>query len=1591
MAITDQRASVKECVEQSRKDLLDLGNRNQLINFRPAKTRSVEVVDELSDQVFRILCAERKKMWFIPLPDSSAGQEESVNDQDILEAYLASHKDELKQEESNKNGVAKRHIDNKLQTQYTGKTLSLRLLNIHRFARTSIEEQGINVLFLSLGMLNWQDPDGQDLKKSPVLLIPAEISRADAHSKFVIRYNGDDLGGNLSLQAKLREELGMAWPNLPEEANTSDGFDLSAYFKECEAAITGMQDKDWSLDRNVIHLGFFSFHKYVMYRDLDADAVNNNSALTRLFSSDGFGRQEAVVSDTASLDKILDPKELFQVVDADSSQTIVLAEARSDKDMVVQGPPGTGKSQIIVNLIAQAAAENKTVLFVAEKLAALEVVKRRLENSNLGSIALELHSNKANKKLFLEQLRKAWDEGKPVADPDFEKNYSELKEYTEELNRHSRLINEPIGQSGVSSFRIFGRLPILDRELDNDETPELIMDHWENWTAGQYHEAEERAHRLQAHLKEIDGFVRHPFRDSTLEAVMPDEKNEIVKRAADAEKDLQVLLEKLTELQNRIKAPDDLSLRELDALLKLFDKTSDWPDLSGLSSDVERWTKSDERIDVVLNHVAAIQKHISELDSLLNKSAWEDDNAQTLLNYLKEFRGKLWRWIYPDYRAAARKIKLLYRIEQPAQYKRRLQNLEAIVEVQQKRSQLNKENDYMKSLFGNRWNKDNSDARHLRQIYSAMKLMHGCGLRRELLEPILQSLTKRLKPSELSADARKLAPLCERYQKTLDPLLGLLKIDKQRYAPSREFRDYPLNIQLELLAAWKASPQKLHPLTRFNAEQRELEKKGLGELAKAALGWEKAADHLSLLLQRNWHKALWKKHVKENPQINRFSAAIASLWAEKFKQADTKMIEHNKVRVLEKHYGNLPSRHGAGEAAILNKELSKKSRHLPIRKLMHEAGQTIQKIKPVFMMSPFSVASYLPRDPKRIVFDLVIFDEASQIRPVDAFGALMRGKQAVVVGDDKQMPPTTFFEKMQEGGDDDYEESETKDIESILSLFKSKGAFDTMLRWHYRSRHSSLIEYSNHGFYGGKLVIFPATESPHKAAGLQFVHLDGENSAYIGGKNPKEAQYIAEQVRRHAIDHPDQTLGVAAFGLLQAREIEDRVEIMRRENKGLERFFGGHPEEPFFVKNLENVQGDERDVIFISIGYGYDDQRRISMNFGPLNKEGGERRLNVLITRARSKCVIFSNMTGDDVDTGKTKSAGVRHLKNYLNFAEKGTFDAPQATGRDPDSPFEIEVAGAIRTLGWEVDHQVGSSGYSIDLAVKDPDKPGRYILAVECDGASYHSSRWARDRDRLRQGVLEDKGWTFHRIWSQSWFYEKETELAKIKQAIEDAKSKADGSNGITQAAAKPKPKTIVKREPKTDGNPQTPPAYQVADVEKIKTPEYGFIEEAWLKKQLLHVIQVEMPVHKRVAIRRVKEAVSLPRMTKHIRNQFGWAFNELRARSEIRITGDFVVLDGPVKIPVRNRKGVQGVSSKIEEVSRQEIREACLRYIMPHAVRLGRESLYREILKLLGMGSLSAGRKKYLAGVVGALIKTGVLEESDGIVAVGKEARHD
>ena len=531
----------------------------------------------------------------------------------------------------------------------------------------------------------------------------------------------------------------------------------------------------------------------------------------------------------------------------------------------------------------------------------------------------------------------------------------------------------------------------------------------------------------------------------------------------------------------------------------------------------------------------------------------------------------------------------------------------------------------------------------------------------------------------------------------------------------------------------------------------------------------------------------------ENPQLRDFRRTNQDLTVEQFKKIDKEILAIDQKEIAysirntlydlvnngilngKRYYDDYILRH---ELSVLIHEANKKRAIKPIRVMFNTIPNLLYRIKPCLLMSPLSVATYLSYSPN--AFDVVIFDEASQIFPWDAIGAISRSKTTIVVGDSKQMPPTNFF-MSGSGLDDEYDEEAEEtanDYESILDLC-SAVLPQKMLNWHYRSKTESLIAFSNRNFYHNKLVTFPSSRSDTDDFGISFHYV--ENGVFANRQNIKEAEAVADLVYENFKKHPERSLGVVCFSINQQALLEDLMDERRRKNDQFSKYFDQNVKEPFFIKNLETVQGDERDTIIFSIGYGKDAAGNLKHNFGPLNRKGGERRLNVAITRAKYNVQVVSSIRSFDIDLNRTHAEGAKLLRDYLDLAENGITVLNKDLFADPnaeaDSAFEESVANVIREAGFKVDLQVGCSGYRIDICVKHP-KNNDYVLAVECDGKTYHSSRNARDRDRLRQEVLERLGWTFYRIWSTDWFInyidEKKNLIARIEKAIVDYDIKA-------------------------------------------------------------------------------------------------------------------------------------------------------------------------------------------------------------------------
>ncbi|MFH2002344.1 MAG: DUF3320 domain-containing protein, partial [Planctomycetota bacterium] len=705
---------------------------------------------------------------------------------------------------------------------------------------------------------------------------------------------------------------------------------------------------------------------------------------------------------------------------------------------------------------------------------------------------------------------------------------------------------------------------------------------------------------------------------------------------------------------------------------------------------------------------------------------------------------------------------------------------------------------------------------------------------------------------------------------------------------------------------------------------------------------------------------------------------------------DSYLLEHNRRRIALEHWERLPSLSHNHELSVIRHEINKKRRHLPIRRLMAEAGYTVQAIKPVFMMSPISIANFLP--PGDLKFDLVIFDEASQVKPVDAFGALLRSKKAVVVGDSKQLPPTNFFDKVTVNDVDDEDDetlgNQTADLESVLNLFVAQGAPERMLRWHYRSRHQSLIALSNHEFYDNKLVIFPSPGENSDVEGLKFEYLP--HAVYEKGKtrtNPIEARKVAEAVMDHARKHPGLTLGVAAFSMAQQEAIEFQLEPLRKSDPSCEAFFVAHPHEPFFVKNLENVQGDERDVIFISLGYGKGADNSMTMNFGPLNRDGGERRLNVLITRARKTCRVFANFTSDDLDLSRSSARGVVALKSFLSYAKNGIIETAACTGRETDSPFEDAVILELRAIGYTVDPQVGCAGFRIDMAIKDPERPGRYLLGIECDGVTYHSAQSARDRDRLRQGVLESLGWRIHRIWSTDWFHHPKQELNRVVEAIEQAKVHWAGVDNYekNQTEENAQPMKAIEEAPiieRTEKDLKQDSAYE-ADPYTVHIPDIYLGAEALhtlpkgqLARYIKEVVDVESPIHIDEVVGRVVKGASLKKAGKRIRQAVVVGAKSACSKGEVEKRGNFLWNPKMQKPRIRSRMNLKTASRKLDLIAPEEIVEA-IHKVLGSSESIRRADAVTATLDLFGIKRKTQAVRDHVNTVIELEIAKGGLAE--------------
>jgi very-short-patch-repair endonuclease/DNA polymerase III delta prime subunit len=1565
----------------SRKELLDIGLRNSMINFRSG-AKSLTITEERSQDVFRLLVSKEATMTFGYVPEgaSKSSAFKDVNEEGEQEAatlaLLAELDESKKQEKPIAPNKEANFTDKVLETNLTEERLFLTLLKIQTEAETFIQEQGVNVLFLALGFLHWyEDASSDKVRKAPLVLVPVELKRSGTRDAFKVTFTGDELIQNLSLQAKLKTDFGIDLP-LYDQESKSDSDDLASlqeYFSKVSTSIE--KCNRWKVSSDEIQLGFFSFGKFLMFKDLDPSVwpddkqPDSHPVIERLLGDNGFAGESSVVPAGAHLDEIIQPGDVHFVRDADSTQTLAILEARGGRNLVIQGPPGTGKSQTITNIVAELIGNGKTVLFVAEKMAALDVVKRRLDENHLGDAVLELHSHKATKQSVLKELARTLDQGKPIL-PDAAEDIAGLQAARDELNDYCNAVNAPVEPSNVPFITALGNVLKGQRQC-----PGLAVwssNDMKHWAHKDFLSAKEKVSELALHISKVGTPSGNPFWGCKLSVFSPIEQAEVQKVLKSCSDFLGKISDESSPLANRLRLASPLTISDVDVICRAAKRAAEAPKLTGIRISTNDWQLRRDAIRALIKAGSNMTAMKSKFGNVVIEQAWEQDLLSTR-QQLVTTGEKWWRFLSGTYRAEKARLQGVCRSELPKSNSKCLELVDGILEYQRNKKAYDEHAGLGDVLFGAQWLQQDSDWDVLSRLSEWIFTLYddlGSGA---VPAGIVDFLAGHPDATGLGEAVVQIEKLIANLKDSFAKLDALISLDDV-YADN--FLDEAISKFKDKLALWSTELSKLYEQVRYNQLLSEINSLGLKDMSEAANDWDASGPSLTSAFELSWYSGIVSAAYARSPSLSRFDPIRQEHLIGKFRMLDQKSIGHAQAKLAKFVWDRQPNINQSGEMGIIRNEINKKRRHLPIRQLMDQAGRAVQAIKPVFMMSPMSIANFLP--PGKLDFDVVIFDEASQVKAVDALGALLRGRQAIVVGDTKQMPPTDFFGRDIDTDDDD---NVTSDIESILSMFRAKGAQERYLSWHYRSRHESLIAVSNVEFYDRKLVVFPAPGTRKHATGLKLQHIP--NAIYDRGRtrtNLLEAKAVAAAVLDHARQRPALSLGVVAFSVAQRDLIQVEVELLRRKHSDVDKFFNeAHPSEPFFIKNLENVQGDERDCIFISIGYGRNESGRIAKEFGPVNREGGERRLNVLISRAKMVMEVFCNFRADELELDSNASHGVRALKHFLKYAETRELDIPIETGKDVDSPFEFEVMTAIKDKGYSVEGQVGTAGYFIDMAIKDPIFPGRYILAIECDGASYHSSRSARDRDRLRQGVLESLGWKFHRIWSTDWFRDPKKELDRVIEAIDRSREELANPELIKVPIAVKADQVQFERQANVEEDQTKSSIYKKAVLEKWPTNEaLHEVQRVKLAELIRTVVDVESPVHEADITRRVMDSFGVSRAGNRIVDAVQSALQYGAAAGIFKFENGFAYAMTSSDVPVRNRSDFENTEKKIEHVAPIEI-ESALIYCVTHAFTISRSDAISEALNQLGFSRSTAAISGHMNSIVDVMLERQTLKIVD------------
>ena len=1532
-------SAVQERLNDWKKLLLDLSRRNRLLNFRETKRQSVRVDQPSAQKLFDRLVGQEKQLQVVGLDPETA----------LLALELEDDPDSPKREVQVPPVRA-----GEVRFAGTPEAVAKALYTLRQRGNTELEERGVGVLFLAIGFLTWYEADQSDQSfRSPLILLPVNLVRESAKGGYSVWPSDDDIEFNPTLAKALQEQYRIRLP----EPGDEDDLDLGAYFDRVRAAIK--RQSRWTVDDSV-YLSVFSFLKLNMFKDLEGAgrAAEENPVIAALAGDIELLAAEQEKWEEIPIDELdarVRPEDCMQVLDADASQQQAIELAKAGASFVLQGPPGTGKSQTIANIIAEVLGTGRTVLFVSEKAAALDVVHRRLCQTQLGEHCLPLHSHRANKREVVQELARTFSKGPQSALVESQFDFETLRRRRETLNvyvRELHLPRQPLGRSIFDAQAQYLQLqdaPHVELAISNplcsaENNLVDMRDAMARLSANSALLAREQPSLWQGLRPEGADDVSVAWIEEPLRSV----------RLL-----LATVLGELDSLEQALVMP---AKRDAANGRRLIDMARHWTSAPPV---VPSWLQADDRTEALQltkwaqEQWEQVQTERNAVEALFVPAflEYELDGLQSRLS--AAYAGAFKR-LGGAYRSEIKALKPLTPNASKPAYSDLVAVTPTAILLRDRLKGLEERRRELREKLGSMYAGEATDWPAL-----AAALKWSASLQKSLGNLIDETLITAFGTAIDDRDGLK--KQTDTADAALKEALESLSDLQAYFDEDTEFsvlcRDGALTEAAERIDLMLEDLNEVPGWLRLRAAIDACSSAGVTDVLGAFRGKGVSQRDYVDALSRRFLEVWLQGQIAQIPELRDFEETTQEYVLEEFRKLDLAQISFAQRRLARQIASNRPNPRAAdlklqsSQAAKLMREAKKQRRHMPLRKLFEEIPELLIRLKPCLMMSPLSVSQFLKLETASV--DLVIFDEASQVKPEDAVGAILRGKQLIVVGDSKQLPPTSFFDATT--SDDDWDEADDfGDVSAFESILDVCGTIipERMLEWHYRSRHEGLIAFSNHFLYNGRLTTFPGPGFDGTGTGVSHVYVpDGVYDRGGTRTNRREVEEIVKLVVRHYKESPDKTLGVVAFSEAQMSAIDAALWRLRSEDARLEALISQESREPLFIKNLENVQGDERDVIIFSIGYARDGAGNLTLNFGPLNRQGGERRLNVAVSRAREAVIVVSSIRGADLGLQDTAPEGARLLKNYLDYAERGTSLLDEYTTADPfveaDSPFEEDVQRVIEGLGYEVHRQVGCSGYRIDLAIVHPEFPGRYVLGVECDGATYHSAATARERDRLREQVLRGLGWQILRIWSTDWVKRRAEQVERLRAAIERAIDEyTEGRPAPPMAEPKPIPESDLLTE--VDPVPVQPeiPVYRRAELSR----QYGDFYESRLRVQdtLIAVVEQEGPVRADVAIRRTAAAWGIFRTGAIVKQTGERAIADAKRSGVIQVKNGFL-WPREMTMPSVRRSGTGAVARKIDEICKEEIAEAAYLALQDHMV-LTREDLAVATARNLGFDRVGA-----------------------------------